>query len=164
MTKVWIIRLGVWWLWYYPYIVSTTSTSNIHSLHIHVSRKRGDIKSHSSVPLSVCLSVCHKNFNLGHNFCTITDRALIIGMCVPCDKTFLVVPCRDLDGNLWPFSRSNSLPSGGSQFSEFACFTSFRYRNVLVNDTNVPEIEASVLWQGCRALTDSTHILNALCY
>ena len=53
-----------------------------------LSRKRGDIESHSSVPLSVCLSVCHKNFNLGHNFCTITDRALILGMCVPCDKTF----------------------------------------------------------------------------
>ena len=56
--------------------------------------------------LSVCLSVCHKNFNLGHNFCTITDRALILGMCVPCDKTFPVVPCRDLDGDLWPSSRS----------------------------------------------------------
>ena len=53
-----------------------------------------------SVPLSVCLSVCHKNFNLGHNFCTITDRALILGMCVPCDKTLTVVPCRDLDGDL----------------------------------------------------------------
>ena len=65
-----------------------------------LSRKRGDIKSHSSVPLSVCLSVCHKNFNLGHNFCTITDRALILGTCVPCDKTFPVVPCRDLDGDL----------------------------------------------------------------
>ena len=74
-----------------------------------------------SVPLSVCLSVCHKNFNIGHNFCTITDRALILGMCVPCDKTFPVVPCRDLDGDLWPSSRSNLLPSGGPQFSEFAC-------------------------------------------
>ena len=74
-----------------------------------------------SVRPSVCLSVCHKNFNLGHNFCTITDRALILGMCVPCDKTFPVVPCRDLDGDLWPSSRSNLLPSGGPQFSEFAC-------------------------------------------
>ena len=55
-----------------------------------------------SVRPSVCLSasVCHKNFNLGHNFCTITDRALILGMCVPCDKTFPVVPCHDLDGDL----------------------------------------------------------------
>ena len=69
-----------------------------------------------------CLSVCHKNFNLGHNFCTITDRALILGMCVTCDNTFPVVPYRDLDGDLWPTSRSNVLPSGGPQFSEFACF------------------------------------------
>ena len=50
-----------------------------------LSRKRGDIKSHLSVRLSVPLSVCHKNFNLGHNFCTITGRALILGMCVLCD-------------------------------------------------------------------------------
>ena len=79
----------------------------------------------SFVCLSLCpsvrLSVCHKNFNLGHNFCTITDRALILGMCVPCVKTFPVVPCHDLDGDLWPSSRSNLLPSGGPQFSEFAC-------------------------------------------
>ena len=74
-----------------------------------------------SVRLSVRLS---QNFNLGHNFCTITDRALILGMCVSCDKTFPVVPCRDLDGDLWPTSRSNLLPSGGPQFSEFACFVS----------------------------------------
>ena len=45
-------------------------------------------------------SVCHKNFNLGHNFGTVTGRALIFGMCVPCDKTFPMVPCRDLDGDL----------------------------------------------------------------
>ena len=84
-------------------------------------RKRGDIKSHSSVRLSVSPSLCHKNFNLGHNFCTITGRALILGMCVLCDKTFPMVPCRDLDRDLWPTSRSNLLPSGGPQFSEFAC-------------------------------------------
>ena len=83
-----------------------------------LSRKRGDIKSHSSVRPSVR----HKNFNLGHNFCNITGRALILGMCVLCDKTFPMVPCRDLDGDFWPTSRSNLLPSGGPQFSEFACY------------------------------------------
>ena len=81
-------------------------------------RKRGDIKSHSSV----CQSVCHKNFNLGNNFCTITGRALIFGMCVLCNKTFPMVPCRDLDGDLWPTLRSNLLQSRGPQFSEFACW------------------------------------------
>ena len=89
-----------------------------------LSQKRGDIKSHSSVCLSVCLSLClsvTKNFNLGNSFCTITGRALILGMCVLCDKTFLMVPCRDLDRDLWPTSRSNLLPSGGPQLSEFAC-------------------------------------------
>ena len=34
--------------------------------------------------------------NLGHNFCTITGRALILGKRVVCDKTFPTVPCRDL--------------------------------------------------------------------
>ena len=91
-----------------------------------LSRKRGDIKSHSSGRPSLCLSVRpsvrHKNFNLGHIFCTITDRALILGMCVLCDKTFPMVPCHDLGGDLWPTSRSNLLPSGGPQFSEFACY------------------------------------------
>ena len=87
-----------------------------------LSRKRGDIKSHSSVCLSVRPSVCHKNFNLGPNFCTFKGRAFILGMCVLRDKTFPMVPCRDLDGDLWPTSRSNLLPSGGPQFSEFACW------------------------------------------
>ena len=96
-----------------------------------LSRKRGDIKSHSSVRpsvlLSVCLSVCQKNFNHGHNFCTITGRALILDMCVLCDKTFLMVPCCDLNRDLSPTSRSNLLPSGGPQFSEFACCNFFRF-------------------------------------
>ena len=87
-----------------------------------VPRFRESVGTLNLIRLSVCLSVCHKNFNLGHNFCTITDRALILGMCVPCDKTFPVVPCRDLHGDLWPSSRSNWLPSGGPQFSEFACW------------------------------------------
>ena len=90
-----------------------------------LSRKHWDIKSHSSVCLSVRLSVspsvCHKNFNLGHNFFTITGRALILHMCVHCDITFPMVPFCDLDPDLWPTKRSNLLPSGGPQFSEFAC-------------------------------------------
>ena len=33
-----------------------------------------------------------KNFNIGHNFFILWDRALIFGMCVLHDKTFPVVP------------------------------------------------------------------------
>ena len=37
--------------------------------------------------------VCvNKNFNLGHNFQTIKDKAFILHMCIPCDKTFHMVP------------------------------------------------------------------------
>ena len=84
-----------------------------------------------SVCPSVCQSLCHNNFNLGHNFCIITGRALILGMCVHCDITFLMVPCRDLDRDLWPTSRSNLLPSGGPQFPEFACTHKIGYIMVL---------------------------------
>ena len=94
---------------------------NFETIHFctPLSRKRGDIKSHSSVCPSVRPSVCHKNFNLAHIFWSIKDRALIFGMHDPCDKPFQVMPSCDLD--LWPSSRSKLLPSGGPQFSEFAC-------------------------------------------
>ena len=39
-----------------------------------------------------------KNFNLGHNFLTRSDRASILHMCIPCDKTFHFVP------NFWPWT------------------------------------------------------------
>ena len=79
--------------------------------------KAGDIKTHSSICLSVSPSVCHKNFNMAHIFWSINDRALIFGMHDPCDKPFLLIPCDDLD--LWPTSRSNLLPGGGPQFFKF---------------------------------------------
>ena len=33
-----------------------------------------------------------KNFNIGHNFFNLRDKAFIFGMCVPYDKTFPAVP------------------------------------------------------------------------
>ena len=48
-----------------------------------------------SVRLSVCPSVrlsVSKNFNIGHNFCTVRGRAFIFYTSVPCDKTFPLVP------------------------------------------------------------------------
>ena len=87
---------GVWTL-----TVSTTSSVRLHCIRRwttdlfpkvrycpQLSRKRGDIKSHSSVSPS---------FNLCQNFCTIKGRALILGMCGLCYKTFAVIPCCDLD-------------------------------------------------------------------
>ena len=44
-----------------------------------------------SVCPSVCLSVCH-TFDFLITFFTIRDRAFIFGICVPYDKTFLLVP------------------------------------------------------------------------
>ena len=87
-----------------------------------LSRKWGTLNLiRPSVPPSVRPSVRHKNYNLAHIFWSINDRALIFGMHDPCDRPFQLTPCRDLDLNLWPTSRSNLLPGGGPQFSEFAC-------------------------------------------
>ena len=88
-----------------------------------LSWKRGTLKLiRPYVSPSVCQSLCHKNFNLAHIFWSINDRALIFGMHDPCDKPFLLIPCGDIDLDLWPTSRSNLLPGGGPQFFEFACW------------------------------------------
>ena len=43
------------------------------------------------IVITVYLSVS-KNFNIGHYFCTLRNRAFIFYMSVPRDKTFLLVP------------------------------------------------------------------------
>ena len=50
-------------------------------------------KCHSpTVRVGVRVGGVNKNFNLGHNFQTRSDRPSILHMCIPCDKTFHVVP------------------------------------------------------------------------
>ena len=44
------------------------------------------------VGVHVCLGCVDKNFNLGHNFQTKRCKILILHMCIPCDKTFHMVP------------------------------------------------------------------------
>ena len=62
--------------------------------------KAGDIKTHSSIHLSVPLFVRHKNCNLAHMLWSINDRALIFDMHDPYDKPFHLAPCCDLDLHL----------------------------------------------------------------
>ena len=83
--------------------------------------KAGDIKTHSSVPPSVC----HKNFNLAHIFLSINGRALILGMHDPCDKPFQLAPCCDLviysyvnSVSQWNASIYTHLLSGNLQMAE----------------------------------------------
>ena len=119
------------WLrdWWYPSVCRPHKVTWILRQPSHLCfcpppfAKAGDIKTHSSVRPSVHLSVCHKNLNLAHIFWNINDRALIFGMHDLCDKSFLLVPCGDLD--LWPTTRSNLLPDWGPQFFEFACIICF---------------------------------------
>ena len=75
-------------------------------------RKRSLGGGYIGITLSVCLSVClfvrlsvQSKLNLGYNFWTKRDKAFILHMCVPCDKTFLSVPkiwLYDLDLDFWP--------------------------------------------------------------
>ena len=44
------------------------------------------------VTLTLKIDVLLKNFNLGHNFQTRSDRAFILHMCIPCYKDFNMVP------------------------------------------------------------------------
>ena len=62
--------------------------------------KAEDIKSHWYVCLSQKL------------ISSINDRALIFGMHDPCDKSFLLLPCGDLDLDLLPTSMSNYCRAG----------------------------------------------------
>ena len=53
---------------------------------------RSKIAGHIVFVLSVILSFCLKNLNLANNFRTMSARALIFHMSIPCYKTFSWVP------------------------------------------------------------------------
>ena len=53
-----------------------------------------------SVSLTLEFDLLFKNFNLAYNFWTVSARALIFHMIIPCDKTFQWVP---LFFTLWPW-------------------------------------------------------------
>ena len=55
------------------------------------------------VHVRIGVGCLNKNFNSGHNFLTRTDRAFILQMCIPCDKTFHLVPYF-LTSWPWPWS------------------------------------------------------------
>ena len=44
------------------------------------------------VTLTLKFDLLFKNFNLGHNLWTVRDMALILHMCISCDKTFHFIP------------------------------------------------------------------------
>ena len=49
-------------------------------------------KNFDHVTLAVTFDLYLENFNSANNFLTIRHRAFVFGMCVPYDKTFLIVP------------------------------------------------------------------------
>ena len=52
------------------------------------------------VTLTVTFDLLLKNFNIGHNFFIVRDRAFIFGMWIPYDKTF---PTEPFILNMWPW-------------------------------------------------------------
>ena len=88
--------------------------------------KARDIKSHSSVCPSVCLSV------------TKTLSWLISSVVLKIEYWYLacmILVTRLFHWHHWPwpltFSRSNLLPRGGPQFSEFACWSCFTSQSTI---------------------------------
>jgi hypothetical protein len=65
--------------------------SVLNALFLCLRIERSGAYSFWPVRPSVCLSVC-KTFNIGHIFWMVSDRTFIFHMCVPYDKTFLLVP------------------------------------------------------------------------
>ena len=70
--------------------------------------KFGGVYRNHPVCLSVCPSVrlsvrpsVQSKLNLDYNFWTKSDRALILHKCIPCDKTFLLIP-KFLTSWPWP--------------------------------------------------------------
>ena len=44
------------------------------------------------VTLTLNFDLLFKNFNPGHNLWTVRDKAFIFDMCIPCDKSFYIIP------------------------------------------------------------------------
>ena len=71
----------------------------------HYTPHRGSLGGYIGITLSVCPSIrlsVQSKLNLGYNFWTKRDKAFILHMCVPCDKTFLLVP-KILTSWPWPW-------------------------------------------------------------
>jgi hypothetical protein len=78
---------------------------NLVSFYAPVSKGRGHIVFGLSVCQSFCLSIClsSKTLNIGHIFWMVRDRAFLFHMCVPYDKTLLLVPkCWPCNLDIWP--------------------------------------------------------------
>ena len=99
------LNIGSDMTWVFP-SVSCELQYEDEMLRCYTPRKRslgGYIGITPSVCLSVRLSVrpsVQSKLNLGYNFSTNRDKAFILHMLVPCDKTFLSVP-KNL--TLWPW-------------------------------------------------------------
>ena len=63
--------------------------SHVYSLwrDLSVSTKKFDL-----VTFTLTFDLHYENFNLGHNFRTVIGTAFIFLMCIPCYKTFALVP------------------------------------------------------------------------
>ena len=65
------------------------SYSHVYSLWKELSMY---IKNFDLVTLNLFFDLLFKNFNIGHNFWIVSDRAFIFHICNSCDKTFSLIP------------------------------------------------------------------------
>ena len=92
-TKFWLknTKISLSHLRLHHHIVVITSHRGLYYHHIVDLIVIHFLNSRASVCTSVCPSVSHKNFNLGHIFCRINYRILIFGMRDPYDQPFHAV-------------------------------------------------------------------------
>ena len=84
------------WAKFYTNISTNMDTTNIFQFLAIFSIYIFSMSVRPSVRLSV-----QSKLNLDHNFLTKRERALILHMCIPCDKTFLLIP-KFLTSWPWP--------------------------------------------------------------
>ena len=72
----------------------------IWQIRCHINKRAGtNVQGANVIALVSASAPCrrphigceNKNFNLGHNFLTRSDKAFILHMCIPYDKTFHMV-------------------------------------------------------------------------
>ena len=96
-------------------------------------QKRGTLKL---IRPSVCLSVCHKNFNLPHIFWSINDRTLIFGMHDLCDQPFLLVPAVILTFQALTYLKVKFVAWLGNTILRICLYHIILRQNIIINSSS----------------------------
>ena len=87
------------WLLLFSIVFKAVRIIWCHFRYLFLYPRKRSLEGYIGIILSVCLSIrlsvrlsVQSKLNLDYNFWTKSDRALILHKCIPCDKTFLLIP------------------------------------------------------------------------